>query len=417
MKHKQLLDKAYNRLLELYSGEHTSPDIRILSRFYQEKMILSECELYTRYLGLLGKVRCVADEKGEHIFAGGTAGASFVAYLLGATDINPLPRHDYCSSCHKVKFNGEGSLFDRNRLKCSCGADLTSDGHDILFESNLKSALSGRIQLSVSYAFFDEAEQMIRDEMWDKAIITLRNKEHSLTWFCFQDRERNEDGDYILNGNREIFAKLPRITLVPDKTLDKYRKLEVATGFKMKDIGAEEYNEVYFEFMKGDIKGIPLFDNSYMRELWKTINPQSYDDLLKIIGFAHSTNVWSENAEHLYKEHRLSLREIPAFREELFRMISECLRKKGIYDTGLAFEVMDKAYRGYYAKAGGADEETALALLQLDVDMDYIFFLEKINYMFTKAHGVAYLREAIAMMYYKLKYNKEYNKIILENSD
>jgi hypothetical protein len=37
--------------------------------------------------------------------------------------------------------------------------------------------------------------------------------------------------------------------------------------------------------------------------------------------------------------------------------------------------------------------------------------------MFSKAHGVACLREAIAMMYYKLKYNKEYNKIILENSD
>jgi hypothetical protein len=257
---------------------------------------------------------------------------------------------------------------------------------------------------------------MIRDEMWDKAIITLRNKEHSLTWFCFQDRERNEDGDYILNGNREIFAKLPRITLVPDKMLDKYREIEVATGFKMKDIGTEEYSEVYFKFMKGDMKGIPLFDNSYMRELWKTINPQSYADLLKMIGFAHSTNVWSENAEHLYKEHRLSLREIPAFREELFRMISEYLRKKGIYDTGLAFDVMDKAYRGYYAKVGSVDEETVLALLQLDVDMDYIFFLEKINYMFSKAHGVAYLREAIAMMYYKLKYNKEYNIIILENS-
>jgi DNA polymerase-3 subunit alpha (Gram-positive type) len=199
---------------------------------------------------------------------------------------------------------------------------------------------------------------------------------------------------------------------VPDKTLDKYRKLEVATGFKMKDIGTEEYSEVYFKFMKGDIKGIPLFDNSYMRELWKTINPQSYDDLLKMIGFAHSTNVWSENAEHLCKEHRLSLREIPAFREELFQMLSEHLRKKGIYDTGLAFEVMDKAYRGYYAKLGSVDEETVLALLQLDVDMDYIFFLEKINYMFSKAHGASYLCDAIAMMFYKIKFNKEYLEIM-----
>ena len=40
MNRKQIFKQAYNRLLEIYSGEQTSLDIRILSRFYQEKMIL-----------------------------------------------------------------------------------------------------------------------------------------------------------------------------------------------------------------------------------------------------------------------------------------------------------------------------------------------------------------------------------------
>jgi DNA polymerase III alpha subunit (gram-positive type) len=53
-----------------------------------------------------------------------------------------------------------------------------------------------------------------------------------------------------------------------------------------------------------------------------------------------------------------------------------------------------------------------IALLRLDVDMDYILFLEKINYMFTKAHGVSYLRDAIVMMFYKIKFNKEYLEIM-----
>ena len=93
MNHKQLLDRAYDRLIEIYGGDQAFIEVGFLNRFYQEKMILKECELYTRYLGLLGRVRQVAEEKGEHIFVRGTAGSSLIAYLLGATDINPLPRH------------------------------------------------------------------------------------------------------------------------------------------------------------------------------------------------------------------------------------------------------------------------------------------------------------------------------------
>ena len=413
MNHKQLLDRAYDRLIEIYGGNQAFIEVGFLNRFYQEKMILKECALYTRYLGLLGRVRQVAEEKGERIFVRDTAGSSLIAYLLGATDINPLPRHDYCPNCHCVKFKGEYLPFDKDEVKCSCGADPIAEGFNIPFESNIKSVLSGYIQLTVSYDFFDEVEQMIRDEMWDQAIITLRNEDLSPTWFCFQDKDKNEDGNYTLNGNSELFSKFPRITLVPDKTLDKYRELEKATGFKMKDIGMKEYGDAYFRFMEGDIEGIPMFDNAFMRDLWEKLKPQSYDDMLKMIGFAHSTNVWNENGERNYDEHKMSLREIPAFREDVFHLISEFLSKKGIHNTGLAYEVTEKAWRGQYAKNGCVDDETLMALFRLDVDQDYVFFLANINYMFPKAHGVAYLRDAIRMMFYKSNYSKEYNKIIL----
>ena len=381
MNHKQLLNKAYDRLVEMYGGDQTLIDIRFLNRFYQEKKILRECELYTRCLGILGKVRKVAEEKGEHIFVSGTAGSSLIAYLLGATDINPLPRHDYCPNCHSVQFKGEKIPFHKDALKCSCGAELIADGFNIPFESDLRCILSGKIQLNVSHAFFDEVEQVIRDEM----------------------------------GDAELLSGFSHITLVPVQKLDRYRELEKATGYKMRDIGAKAYEDAYFEFVQGHIEGIPAFDNVFTRELWAKLKPQSYDEMLKIVGFAHSTNIWKENGERAYDEHRLSLREIPAFSEELFLLISDHLYRQGIYDTGLAYEVMVKARTGSYAKAGQVDEETALALLRLDMDPEYIFFLENVYYMCPKATGVAYLREAIRMMFYKCHFNQAYNKIILEN--
>ncbi len=417
MKCKQLFEKAYSRLTELYGGEYSTPDIIILSRFYREKMILGENELYMRYLDFLSRVRETANRKGEHIFVRGTAGSSFIAYLLGATDINPLPRHERCPHCHATKFAGNRTPFNKAPVRCSCGAEIETDGHDIPFESNLKSVMAERIQFCVSHAFFDEAKAMIYDEMWDKAIVTLTDGDVSPTWFCIIDKETNESGNYVLNGNWEIFANYPRITLVPDKMLDKYRELEKVTGFKMKDIGSDEQSLAFFRFMERDFQGIPHFDNCFMKDIWSTIDPLSYDDLLKLIGFAHSTNIWKNNSDNLFNDHRMSLREIPAYREELYVMIRDRLYRKGVYDEGLAYEVTDKTMRGYYAKTGGVDEDTMSALLNIGFDMDFIFFLSEINYMFPKAHGVAYLREAIAMMFYKIKFNKEYNEIILDKTD
>ena len=73
----------------------------------------------------------------------------------------------------------------------------------------------------------------------------------------------------------------------------------------------------------------------------------------------------------------MSLREIPAYREDLYEMIREHLFQNGIYDDGLAYEVADKAARGYYARMGGVDEDTMLALLDLGFSMDFVFFLSE----------------------------------------
>ena len=155
--------------------------------------------------------------------------------------------------------------------------------------------------------------------------------------------------------------------------------------FKMKDIGFNEQSLAFFRFMERDIQSIPHFDNDFVKGIWNAINPRSYDDLLKIIGFALSTNVWKNNFEKLFNEHKMTLHEIPAYREDLYEMISERLYKNGVYDEGLAYEVTDKTMRGYYAKTGGVDEDTMLALLELGFDIDFVNFLSAFCSLFCKS--------------------------------
>ena len=51
MNHKQLLDMAYDRLVEAYGGDGAEIDVGFLSRFYHEKKVLSESAIYMRFLG------------------------------------------------------------------------------------------------------------------------------------------------------------------------------------------------------------------------------------------------------------------------------------------------------------------------------------------------------------------------------
>lgn len=80
-------------------------------------------------------------QTGYPVISRGFVGASAVAFFAGITDINPLPPHYLCRSCHYTDFEPERSAADGLDLpprNCPCcGEALSGDGHNIPFETFL----------------------------------------------------------------------------------------------------------------------------------------------------------------------------------------------------------------------------------------------------------------------------------------
>ncbi|MCX7698773.1 MAG: PolC-type DNA polymerase III [Candidatus Goldbacteria bacterium] len=76
-------------------------------------------------------------EKGYIVGSRGSVGSSFVAFLCGISEVNPLPAHYLCSSCKYIEFvNTDVVGIDLEDKKCpQCGQKLGKDGFNIPFET------------------------------------------------------------------------------------------------------------------------------------------------------------------------------------------------------------------------------------------------------------------------------------------
>ena len=405
----ELWKNAHQTLRDRYGD--TLP-VEILNRYLSEFAELKDTDIIV-YFDLLSQIKTMADDLEEHIRVKGVTGASFVAFVLDATEINPLKPHYFCPHCFKVEFD-ETTLcgWDLPAKRGSCGREFLRDGHNLPFETLRPSIhMNVHFELSVSHRIYREVRKMISTYFGGNTIVTLVRKD-------LQNLETvvvvTEEVSDLSNGQELPFEKYydrlrqyPTITLMINEDLDSFRLLEQETKISLKNVDFI-CSYVLEAFQKGNTEGIPEFRTDFFKDMINEVSPTSFNDLIQISGLSHGTDVWINNAQILIKDGK-STSEVIAYRDDVFNYIQKKVESKRVSNTGYVYKIMEDTRWGIYARSGVSDEMKQ-QFISLGIDDWFLNSIEKIRYLFPRAHGVLYVKYALTLMWYKLNYPKVFER-------
>ena len=143
--------------------------------------------------------------------------------------------------------------------------------------------------------------------------------------------------------------------------------------------------------------GVPEFGTKFVRGMLVDTKPQTFDELIRISGLSHGTDVWLNNAQSLIEQNIVTLKDAICCRDDI--MIY--LIKMGL-DPNKAFKIMETVRKGKALKDPAKWEEFKKVMKEHNVPDWYIESCEKIKYMFPKAHAAAYVTNAFRIAWFKV---------------
>ncbi len=291
----------------------------------------------------------------------GCLGSSLVAYLLGITECNPLPK----------KYGG----------------------FNIPFET-----FAG-----VNFNKYLDINLNIATDIYKKICKYLDQllKEHKI---C-----TNYGGIKVINGIYSFKRNIAKMTgeqignivLLSDDNQVYLKKLYDLTNINPKAINLN--NVCMSDFT---IASKICFDKEteIIKKIIQKTQANTFEDLIRVLNLIYGTETWKDNAETIISNGEADLLQVITSRDDIMIYLME----KGI-DRITAYNTMENVRKGK-----GLTSDMTNIMIKHDIPYWYISSCNKIKYLFPKAHAISYLLCFSRLAWYEANYNKEFNKITKE---
>ncbi len=240
-------------------------------------------------------------------------------------------------------------------------------------------------------------------------------RDHDITEFCpVQHPADANDAEFITThfDYHKIDQNLLKLDILGHNVPSMIRQLQDMTGVdplkvdltdqKVLSIfnGTEalDIQDPDYRFTHGSY-AIPEFGTSFVRKMLDDVKPQRFEDLVRMSGFSHGTDVWLNNAQEYIRDGVATMREVISTRDDIMNF---CILH-GI-ENETSFRIMEETRK----KNLILTEEHKQEMLDHGIPQWYIDSCAKIKYMFPRAHAVAYVMMSFRMAWYKVYYPAEF---------
>lgn len=397
------------------------------------------CNLYLLSQKLVAK----SNEDGYPVGTMGSIASSFIAYLIGITDINPLPAHYRCKKCNYIEFVNNPNGIDLPNKRCpNCNEKLIGEGLNIPIETLL--GLNGDKEPDIDLIFAKEEQEEIQlyvEEIFGKGKVfkcgILGTRGISV----------NQSGLFILPQGKDIFDYSPvtsiednyistqadyhnlyimllKFDVFSDETPSILKRLKELTGIDYKNVPLfdKKVMSLFDSENQESIYGISGFDNNFAKNILNILKPKNIEELIKIFGLCHGTNVWDENQDELIKAKEIKIEDVIATRDDIFNyLVNLGINRKTSYN------IMEFVRKGKAYKSEINDNKRCIELekqwndykeimKKYDVSKEFVDTCSKIMYLFPKAHAAQEAINAVKLGWYKTYYPREFKEVIADSN-